>query len=276
MSTEGENELSETRKPVPRWIPVMLLTVTTAALAVPLLALRRERSVAQGFGKHVRAAAPPVRRPGQRFTTPAPAARTARRDPAPANAPLSDVPPPRRRSTAFTPVPNASSSKHPPAPAAPRGVHLPDVATDGFNATLHGFKAFGAATTVIVGLVVAGVWGVKLYTGASDTRELAGHMRAVLEYALPALSGRLQSRAPSSPLPLPIALPPPSAEERAADVPPVVEEEESRMWTRDGARDRLATAYAQGGFVRWAETARREMELEALQLRAREEGKPSS
>jgi hypothetical protein len=99
-------------------------------------------------------------------------------------------------------------------------------------------------------------------------------MRAVLGGALPALAARINRAAGSAPLKpafdMPLALPAPSAAERAADAAPAVSEEERRAWDWDGAKARLADAYAEGGVGRWAEVVVHEVEVEAAQLRARD------
>jgi hypothetical protein len=141
------------------------LAVTTAALAVPIVLLRRQRSNA------LLNTIPP-RRTGDlsslasRFT---PIQSTP-----PSNVNGSQWPPPRRRNGGTTSfhgsrfTPRASVS----APLSLELDELPDRArsNDEFNTPLYAAKAFGLATLIVMVCASTAVWGVKTSLGVKDVR----------------------------------------------------------------------------------------------------------
>jgi hypothetical protein len=134
------------------------LAVTTAALAVPIVLLRRQRSKAL-LNQFL------PRRGGDSSSL------TSRSTPIP-SIPSSDVngtqwPPPRRKSSGTMPfqgsrlTPRVSSVS-----ASLPAVELDEVQVrlrliDGFNAPLYTAKAFGLATLIVAVCASAAVWGVK-------------------------------------------------------------------------------------------------------------------
>ena len=130
------------------------LAVTTAALAVPLLLLRRQRVRASRLSKSgsfsMLASVPPVRR-------------------APTRGVPSTAPPPRVASVmtpASTKVTHSVEASGPlqMSSGAPSRV----AKEDGFNGALYTLKAFGIATALVLAGGAASVWGVKTYLGVRD------------------------------------------------------------------------------------------------------------
>ena len=149
------------------------LAVTSAALAVPLVYLRRQRAAVSA--KEAAAAisygtsTPPPRRLGRGI----PAAQAAlEQSSALAREPATDAPPPRRRATAVsgsiaaTPASSNALAPSPLAASPAPSSALPE--DDGFNVHLYGIKAFGGATAIVLLAAATGVWGVKTYMGVED------------------------------------------------------------------------------------------------------------
>ncbi len=144
-STENISELS------------LQLAVTTAALAIPLVLLRRQRARVPALSKSgsssMVTSAPPVRR-------------------APTRGVPSTAPPPRAvsaltpASTKATPSVEASSPLQ-----GSSGAPLRVAKEDGFNGALYSLKAFSIATALVVTGGAATVWGVKTYLGVRDVRK---------------------------------------------------------------------------------------------------------
>ncbi|VDC05853.1 unnamed protein product [Peniophora sp. CBMAI 1063] len=278
MSKRRALELEDEKKPLSPWIPVTLLAVTSVALAVPLLYLRRQRAaaLAKDASAAVSAASTaPPRRLGRGI----PAAQAAlEQSAALAARPASNAPPPRRRVTALsgsiaaTPAP--SDAPAPSLAAAPAASSSTLPQDDGFNVHLYGIKAFGGATAIVLLAAASGVWGVKAYMGVEDPQDFAKRMRVVLADKLPALAARINRTLDATPLTapfaLPISLPAPKAEDLANDAPPPVTDDEARSWRWADAKKRLADAYEEGGASQWFEVALREMEMEAGQIRQRD------
>lgn len=261
----------------------MQLAVTTAALAGPILLLRRHRANA------LHSAIPP-RRAGDsaalasRFTPLAP--------PAPGQG---QWPPPRRRGGATASFTGVRAAV--PAPASAKQKDGDGEAAEGADgdegapAGLYAAGAFGAATLIVAVAAVATVWGVRtglavdnvrlassfpfhpirsghilfgdahyLYIMIAQTEEFSARMRHLVATRLSVLSARIHRRVPS---PFADDVPPP------ADTQPADPEPEN--WTWAAAEARLANAMDAGGAWAWAETAVREMEAEAERARRERE-----
>ena len=244
------------------------LAVTTAALAVPLVLLRRQRLRASVLSKSASSSmvtsAPPVRR-------------------APRRGVPSSAPPPHVAS-ALTPASTHSVEASSPLQSS-SGASSRVAKEDSFDGALFSLKAFGIATALVVAGGAAGVWGVKTYFGVRDvrnakpffpcrtltpaqTQEFASAMRLTLLTKWPLLASRIHRASDSAPLPPPISLPPvmmPSAPEPDADppLPPRTAFPEADGWTWPAAQARLAAAYEHGGVAQFAETAAGELEAEA-------------
>ncbi|KAI9453856.1 hypothetical protein BJY52DRAFT_1189313 [Lactarius psammicola] len=245
------------------WVPVSMLVVTTAALAVPLVLLRRQRARSSALSKSVSSpmvtSAPPVRRAPNRGVPSAAAPPRA----APALMPAS---------TKATPSVESSSLQR--SSGAPSGV----AKEDGFNSALFSLKAFAIATAFVVTGGAASVWGVKTYLGVRDTQEFASAMRLTLLTKWPLLASRIHRASDSAPLPPPISLPvmiTPTSEPNADPPPPPTAVPEADGWTWSAAQARLAAAYEHGGVARFAETAVGELEAEA-ELERRKRGLAAS
>ncbi|KAH8981299.1 hypothetical protein EDB86DRAFT_443118 [Lactarius hatsudake] len=244
----------DSRKYVSPWIPVSMLAVTTVALAVPLVLLRRQRSrvstLSNSVSSSMTTSAPPVRRTPTRGVP-------------------STAPPPRaapaltHASTKATPSVEASSPSAAPSRVAQE---------DGFNGALYSLKAFSVATALVVAGGAASIWGVKTYLGVRDTQEFASAMRLTLLTKWPLLASRIHRASDSAPLPPPIPLPVtiPSASKSDADLAPT-SAPDADGWTWPAAQARLAEAYEHGGVGRFAETAAGELEAEA-ELERRKRG----
>ncbi|CAL1708414.1 unnamed protein product [Somion occarium] len=153
MSHPGESIKSE-KKSVPKWVPISLLALTTAALAVPIVLLRRQR--ASVLTKTLESSAPP---------------------------------PPRR--TALSTSITATSLSTRSAPPPRRVTNEPPSAEDGFNAALYTAKAFGLATLLVTVGATTAIIGVKSSMGVRDTQEFADRMRSAVERYMPMLSSRI-------------------------------------------------------------------------------------
>ncbi|OBZ78175.1 hypothetical protein A0H81_02717 [Grifola frondosa] len=221
-----------TKSPIPSWLPVSLLALTTAALAVPIVILRRQR--ASALGKAL------------------------------ANAP----PPPRRTSSGGAPLALSGSSLHPPLPPRPPSAPSASASTsaarveDDFNGALHCAGAFGVATLLVVLGAGAGVWGVRSYMGVQDTQEFADRMRHAVLTRMPMLSARIH-RPPEPEDDTAIAI---VGEDpvKPAHVPPrpQVNEEDATKWSWSDAEERLKDAFEKDGFSGWSQAALRELETE--------------
>ncbi|KAH9030780.1 hypothetical protein EDB85DRAFT_2074204 [Lactarius pseudohatsudake] len=227
------------------------LAVTTVALAVPLVLLRRQRARASALNKSVSSSmttsAPPVRR-------------------APTRGVPSTAPPPRA-APALTPAATPSVEAISPSADSSRVAQ-----EDGFNGALYSLKAFSVATALVVAGGAASVWGVKTYLGVRDTQEFASAMRLTLLTKWPLLASRIHRASDSAPLPPPIPLPVmiPSAS-KPDPLPPPTSVPDADGWTWPAAEARLAEAYEHGGVGRFAETAAGELEAEA-ELERRKRG----
>ncbi|KAH9167296.1 hypothetical protein EDB89DRAFT_2125741, partial [Lactarius sanguifluus] len=228
------------------------LAVTTVALAVPLVLLRRQRSrvsALSSVSSSMTTSAPPVRRMPTRGVP-------------------STAPPPRTAPT-LTP---ASIKVTPSVEAGSPSVAPSRVAQeDGFNGALYSLKAFSVATAFVVAGGAASVWGVKTYLGVRDTQEFASAMRLTLLTKWPLLASRIHRVSDSAPLPPPIPLPVTIPSASKPDPLPPTSVPDADGWTWPAAQARLAEAYEHGGVGRFVETAVGELEAEA-ELERRKRG----
>ncbi|KAN0136227.1 hypothetical protein V8E53_006087 [Lactarius tabidus] len=250
---------NESRKIISPWVPVSMLAVTTAALAIPLVLLRRQRASASALRKSgsssVVTSAPPVRRAPKRG--------------------VPSHPPPPRAARAMTPASTNAAHSIEASTLSQSSSGAPErmADEDSFNGALYSLKAFSIATALVVAGGATSVWGVKTYLGVRDTQEFASAMRLTLLTKWPLLASRIHRSSDSAPLPPPIPLPAmmSSVSEPDAGPPPPVAMPEADGWTWQAAQARLSAAYEHGGVARFAETAAGELEAEAeLERRKRE------
>ncbi|KAI0302898.1 hypothetical protein B0F90DRAFT_1949722 [Multifurca ochricompacta] len=234
------------------WIPISMLVVTTTALAVPLVLLRRQRAatVASIFSRSpsssIPSGAPPVRR-------------------IPLRSVPSVVPPPR-----VAPVQTPMSPVGAPSLEAGStfGMSFKDASSvskeDGFNGALDSLKAFGIATALVMAGGAASVWGIKTYLGVKDTQEFASAMRLTLLTKWPLLTSRIHRTSDSAPLPTqPVSLPASVPTTSESDVrPPTAVVPDAEGWNWPASQARLAAAYERGGVAQFAEAAVGELEAE--------------
>lgn len=238
--------------------------MTTAALAVPIVYLRRQRATA---GRDLSTAPPPRRSltdssPVYRFR---PAAHS--------------VPPPRRPSSKFlsAPPPRTPLTSSPaPAARVPTATASSPV-KDEFNGAVYCAKAFGMATLYVSVGAGLTVWGVQHFLGVttvslsaralhaltendlsiSQAKEFGERMRVLIMRFIPMLTERLHR--------------PPEAE----DGGPVVElaaaphinisdTGETVEWTWPDAERRLKLAFEKDGISGWAQAVLEELEAERV------------
>ncbi|KAF8260141.1 hypothetical protein EI94DRAFT_1749425 [Lactarius quietus] len=252
---------TEPRKYISPWVPVSMLAVTTAALAVPLVLLRRQRTCAYALRKSgsssIVTSAPPARRTPRRGVP-------------------SAAPPPRTASPALTPesTKTTHSVEASSALQSSSGAPSREANEDSFNGALYSLKAFSIATALVVAGGATSLWGVKTYLGVRDTQEFASAMRLTLLTKWPLLASRIHRASDSAPLPPPIPLPAmisSTSEPDAGPSPLPAEVPEVDRWTWPAAQARLAAAYEHGGVARFAEAAVGELEAEA-ELERRKRG----
>ncbi|KAI0938365.1 hypothetical protein AcV5_000061 [Taiwanofungus camphoratus] len=225
---------NDTKKQVPRWLPISLIALTTVALVVPVVLLRRQRAAA--LDKMLANTPPPRRTSG---VTPAP------------------------KAVISQPTPPRTSAAHPPIP--PFQSETPDVG-DGFNGALYCAKAFGIATLLVSIGASSIVLGIKTAMGVRDTKEFADRMRLLIVTKMAFLSSRIHR--PPGPEDEHIegnatSVTPRSPSLRSAAGARGVE------WSWPDAEQRLKAAFERDGFMGWAEAALRELEAEHEAERAK-------
>lgn len=223
-------------QPIPRWVPVSLLALTTAALVVPVALLKRHR--ANVLGKALHDTAPPPRR----------TASTGGNAVAPTSAPLASAPGSAR---------TASKPLSTPTPKA-----RPE---DDFNFALYGAKAFGYATLIVTASAAVTVWGVKTYMGVRDTQEFAERMRVLVRTKLPVLSSRIHRPPADEDHTATIRNDPAHVE--APEI--TLDSNAHADWAWPDAEKRLSAAYERDGFSGWAQAALQELEAEGRAERRR-------
>ncbi|KAI0674699.1 hypothetical protein C8Q78DRAFT_1076302 [Trametes maxima] len=211
-------------KPVPKWLPVVLLAFSTVAMSVPIIMLRRHR--AANLGKA-----------------------------------LADAPPPPTRRSTSTGIPIANTKTPTPLsrPPSPRSTVPRDTASvdvEAVNGPLHGAKAFGIAT-LLVGLGASTtIWGVKRYMGVETTQEFADRMRLAILNHMPMLSSRIHR--PPAPEDDDSSV----SSAASSDTLLSLSEADVEGWTWTAAEQRLREAFDKDGFSGWAAAALRELEAE--------------
>ncbi|CCM01348.1 uncharacterized protein FIBRA_03398 [Fibroporia radiculosa] len=234
---------TSTTNTVPRWLPISLLALTTAALAVPAVLLWRQRAPA--LGKVLTNNKPPPRRTTATVILPA------------AITPAQRTPPPRRRTApsvaVASPAIPASSATSSTTETAPM------LTTDQFNGALYSAKAFGIATLVVSVVAGTGVWGVKAALDVQNTQEFATRMRQLILTRMPVLASRIhRPLEPDDGLPS-ITGPHPTPEEsllHTHGTPRSIE------WSWPDAEQRLRDAFEKDGISGWAAAAMHELEAE--------------
>jgi len=151
QTTTISHELKK-KESVPRWVPVALLAVSTVALIVPIVLLKRQRKNA------LSTVPPPLRRTS---VTPGPVRVPSR----PAQKPIV--------LKAADPAPDVTTED------------------PNFNGALHSAKAFLTATAIVTVLASTGVWGAQTYLGVKNTEEFATRMRSIMLERMPVLSSRI-------------------------------------------------------------------------------------
>jgi len=255
----GSASVSEHKTRTSPWIPVSMIALTTAALAIPFALLRRQRVtpiVNWRKSPSQPAFAPPVRRAPPPDLHPA-------------------VPPPPRTasvrtlpiSTIATPSANAGTLFRRPSEEP-----FPTSTEDSFSDVLYSFKAFSIATAVVVAGGAASVWGVKTYLGVKDTQEFASAMRLTLRNKWPFLISRIHRTSDSTQLSPPVSLPVTASTGSELEPPDgsslMTAEPDVKGWDWPEAQARLAAAYERGGVSQFAEAAIGELEAE-LELERR-------
>ncbi|KAH8089903.1 hypothetical protein BXZ70DRAFT_1041920 [Cristinia sonorae] len=233
FSLPGMSDMVDERdkKPIPKWVPVSLLTLTTVALAVPIVLLRRQWS--STVARSVKGAPPPPRR-----VVTGPLSSTARPS-QPVSKASAPVPPPRMKTS--------------PAPTKPVTVN-PD---DRFNGAFYSVKAFGIATAMVTVGAVTTVWGVKLAMGVQDTKEFADRMRNLILTRMPILSSRIHR--PPAPQDNPVDWTP---ELKSSSPLSGSDQNEELEWSWPSAEKRLGNAFQERGFYGWFEAVLHELEAE--------------
>ncbi|KAI0777813.1 hypothetical protein BD413DRAFT_519828 [Trametes elegans] len=216
------------KKPIPKWLPVALLAFSTAAMAIPIVMLRRHR--ASTLGKALADTPPP---PTRKFT-----------------------------SKGGMPIANPSATSLPPSQS-----YLPSSSStsgavrveDNFNGALHCAKAFGIATLLVGVGATTTVWGVRTYMGVETTQEFADRMRVAVLNRLPALSARIHR--PPAPDEGDLA----TLSESLSDPTTTslsLSHTDAEDWNWPEAERRLKEAFEKDGFTGWAAAALRELEAE--------------
>jgi hypothetical protein len=186
------NDKKSPGKHIPAWLPISLvrfsnfsqtrsmdimeltnilqlqLTVTTAALAVPMVLFRRQRSKALLNSLPPRRTGDPSR-VVSRFT-PVSSMPSS-------NGHQNQWPPPRRTSgtkslQGFGFSPRASAASMPPTGVQLGGLRGRAVPNDEFNAPLHSAKAFGLATLIVAICASTAVWGLMTSLDVRNVRPI--------------------------------------------------------------------------------------------------------
>ncbi|KAI0756657.1 hypothetical protein C8Q80DRAFT_1129792 [Daedaleopsis nitida] len=131
------------KKPIPKWVPVTLLAISTAAMVVPIVLLRRHRAVTLGKT-------------------------------------LAATPPPPRRTTSSRGIPIVNPTSNPslfsvrdsalPSSSSASSSSTVTRAGDNFNGPLYCAKAFSIATFAVGAGAFVSIWGVRQYMGVETVR----------------------------------------------------------------------------------------------------------
>ncbi|KAI6158120.1 hypothetical protein BKA82DRAFT_77854, partial [Pisolithus tinctorius] len=147
---------------VPKWLPISFLAISSAALVVPVVMLRRYKA-----GLRATATTVPPRRGSGTVVNPGPHT---------LGQPV--APPPRIRLRTQGP---SSSQKLPSSQGSQTS----------FNGSLYTLKALAVATAIVCASGSATVFGVMTYLDVHNTSEFATRMRLWVIATFPFLSGRI-------------------------------------------------------------------------------------
>jgi len=245
VSGKASDEGELTRQRVPKWLPVSLLAVTTAALSIPAFLLWRQKN-ASGLTNSL-AKAPPARRANNASLKFTPLALKV-----PEASGSKPLPPPVRRAV------GGSKTVISPQKVAPETI---EKEIDGLSlGPLQALGAFGLATAAVGIAAVGGVWGIQKSMGVDNVDQFAARMRLLILEHMPDLSYRIHRRSEDETQ----IDQPPSKLRKGSQDPNTVE---SWEWTK--AEKRLGDAFDKGGVAVWAEVAMRELEIEAERERTK-------
>ncbi|PCH44642.1 hypothetical protein WOLCODRAFT_123878 [Wolfiporia cocos MD-104 SS10] len=251
---------SAKRADVPRWVPVSLLALTTAAMVVPAILLRRQRAAL--LDKSLSHTPPP---PPRRSSGTLPPLSPSSGISSSSN----NAPPPRRVPVVASrnPVPSPARAAIRAHPAAVAETEASKAADDSnFNGALLSAGAFGIATAIVSVGAGLTLWGVKTSLGVSNAQEFADRVRALIIERMPLLSSRIHRRIQREDETSELRLGPPTTPSSHIHVEPASGAAE---WTWHDAEKRLKAAFQQDGIVGWAEAALQELEAEGELERAK-------
>lgn len=253
---------------IPSLTALRQIALTTAALAVPIVLLKRQRATAAA-GRSLSTAAPPPRKAA--ISVPPPPRRTASGAP----------PPPRKASSSAIPPPRIATSTTPAAssPTLSTAGHEVRAAEDNFNGALYCAKAFGIATVLVSVGAGATVWGVKSALGVrnvsvlrlrawactavshadvSQTQEFADRMRSFVLTRMPMLSSRIHRALQAEDHPEELI----DSSAATTHLHGAPGSSNTLQWSWPEAEERLRVAYDSGGVYSWAEAVLYELETE--------------
>ncbi|KAL6299311.1 hypothetical protein BKA93DRAFT_829971 [Sparassis latifolia] len=235
---------------VPRWLPLSLLALTTAALAVPAVMFWRQRGVALS---RTLADPPPPPPPPRRTVSGGTIL--------PRSTASGDAPPPRR-TVALPPIvpQRASPSSSQSSTMQAGGPTLIPDAEDNFNGALYTMKAFGIATLLVTVGAGTAVWGIKTALGVRDTQEFADRVRMFIVKRMPVLSYRIYR---------PLGLEDEELDAKSVSTLSQPHPDDVLQWSWPDAEKRLKAAFERDGFMGWAEAAVTELEAEGQVERVR-------
>ncbi|EED84369.1 predicted protein [Postia placenta Mad-698-R] len=232
---------------IPSLTALRQIALTTAALAVPIVLLKRQRATAAA-GRSLSTAAPPPRKAA--ISVPPPPRRTASGAP----------PPPRKASSSAIPPPRIATSTTPAAssPTLSTAGHEVRAAEDNFNGALYCAKAFGIATVLVSVGAGATVWGVKSALGVRNTQEFADRMRSFVLTRMPMLSSRIHRALQAEDHPEELI----DSSAATTHLHGAPGSSNTLQWSWPEAEERLRVAYDSGGVYSWAEAVLYELETE--------------
>ncbi|KAI6003047.1 hypothetical protein EDD15DRAFT_2226449 [Pisolithus albus] len=267
--------------PVPRWVPVSFLAISSAALVVPVVMLRRYKA-------GLRAAATTAPRRRGSGTVIIPESRTPGQPVAPpprirrrmdASSSLQKLPSSQGSQPSSYATPLSNNTRSGTAAATVSGEH------DNFNGPSYTLKALAIATAIVAASASASMFGVMTYLDVHDTSEFAARMRLWVITTFPFLSSRIHRQLEAKDLEVLTPLFPAKDANRLSDYPrsppvsPVTPPSSSEMpvhlhHTRPThevaeSQTRLQAAYDRGGFYALVEAAIKEVEAEAETERVR-------
>ncbi|KAI6101532.1 hypothetical protein EDD16DRAFT_853119, partial [Pisolithus croceorrhizus] len=262
--------------PVPRWLPISFLAISSAALVVPVVMLRRYKA-----GLRAAATAAPPRRGSGTVVVPL-------------GQPVAPPPRIRRRMDASSPLqkPPSTQGSQPSSYATPLSNTRSDATAatisgehDNFNGPLYTLKALAVATAIVAASASVSIFGVMTYLDAHDTSEFAARMRLWVITTFPILSGRIHRQPEAKDLEVLTPLFPSKNADRLSDYQrtspvssvtsssssglPAQPHRTSPTYDVPESQTRLQAAYDRGGFYALVEAAIKEVEAEAETERVR-------